>query len=268
MPLFNSLVPPIAHNWLLTTFLLSVRLSVLFMLTPVLNGNLLPAPARMIIVLALAATLAASLPSSAANQSIDGSNIFGAVLNEVVIGLAFALGVSLVFAAFQLAGGLLDVQIGYGIAEIFDPVTRRTLPVLSSAFNQLGVLIFFALDGHHALLRLVALSLHLLPPGQILLGTGDIGGLTAILFKPLLHLISTTFWLGFAIVAPVVFCLLLAEFTFGVMARNFPQINMFIIAVPMKIVIGLAVLALWLGSAGNIMSRLIASMFDMWSGLL
>ena len=76
--------------------------------------------------------------------------------------------------------------------------------------------------------------------------------------------IAALFALGFALAAPVVACLLLVELALGVVARNLPQINMFVIGIPVKIVVGLGMLSLWFAGMGDAMSRVHAFMFRSW----
>nr|WP_237022477.1 flagellar biosynthetic protein FliR [Herbaspirillum frisingense] len=74
------------------------------------------------------------------------------------------------------------------------------------------------------------------------------------------------FSLGFALAAPVVFCILLVEVGLGVLARNLPQMNMFTMGVPVKVIVGLSALSLWMMGAGDAMSRVYLSIFKAWEG--
>jgi flagellar biosynthetic protein FliR len=75
------------------------------------------------------------------------------------------------------------------------------------------------------------------------------------------------FSLGFAMVAPVVFCLTLVELGLGVLSRNLPQMNTLVVGVPIKVVVGLAALATWAGVGGPAMGRAYATGFEMWGAL-
>ncbi|MNV74630.1 flagellar biosynthesis protein FliR [compost metagenome] len=73
--------------------------------------------------------------------------------------------------------------------------------------------------------------------------------------------------MGFALAAPVVFCILLVEFALGVVGRNLPQMNMFTMGIPVKILIGLIALSLWFAGIGGVMTRVYASITDTWDGI-
>jgi flagellar biosynthetic protein FliR len=151
------------------------------------------------------------------------------------------------------------VQIGFGMAQILDPVTRQQIPILTAAFNQVGVLVFFLVNGHHALLRGLAYSLERFPLGR----AWSVEAAAPMVLKQ----VGGLFSLGFALAAPVVFCILLVELALGVVARNLPQMNMFVIGIPVKIIVGLTALSLWFGGMGDAMNRVYASIYHSWDGV-
>jgi flagellar biosynthetic protein FliR len=245
-------------GFVLTVFLLSLRLGALLLLTPILYAASVPPSVRALLVVGLAAALALGLPAApeAALMLSSPGQLLTAAVSELALGATLALGVFIAFAAISMAGRLIDVQIGFGIAQVFDPATQRQIPVLTSAFDHLGVLVFFLINGHHALLRGVAYTLERFPPGR----PWPIEAAAPMIVKQMGGLFS----LGFALAAPVVACLLLVELAMGVVARNLPQINMFVLGIPVKIVVGLAMLSLWFAGMGDAMSRVYAFVFRSW----
>jgi flagellar biosynthesis protein FliR len=251
--------PPLPdQGFLVAVFLLSLRLSAMFLLTPILYAFGVPASARLLLVIGLAIALALGVPAAQTREllQMNSGELIAASLKELALGATLALAVLTAFAAISMAGRLTDVQIGFGIAQVFDPVTQRQIPVLTSAFDKLGVIVFFMVDGHHALLRGIAYSLQRFPLGR----TWPVEAAAPHVIKQ----IAGLFALGLALAAPVVVCLLLVELALGVVARNLPQMNMFVIGVPLKIVVGLAVLSLWLGGAGDAMNRIYGSIYRNW----
>lgn len=242
------------------TFLLSVRLSAVFLLTPVLFAVQLPPTARVLLILALSLALALGVAGAPQPElallAHDIGKLALAVLTEAALGAVLALGILLAFAAFSLAGSLLDMQIGFGMASVYDPVSKRPLPVLTSAFNQFAILLFFLVNGHHALLRGIAFSLERFPVGK----PWNMEPVFSILMKK----VGSIFSLGFALAAPIVCCLLFVEFALGVISRNMPQMNMFVVGVPAKIATGLLALALWHAGAGTAMLQVYQSIYQGW----
>ncbi len=246
-------------------FLLSLRLAGLFVMTPVLFGTSVPPVMRGLLVLGLSVALVAGLANSAAlhapSKLFDANwgSIIAIAFSEVLLGAILSLGIQLAFAAIAMAGGLLDVQIGYGIAQVFDPVTRRQLPIITSAFNQFAILFFFIVNGHHALLRGITYSLDRFPLGQPWILTDMYGAI--------MKQLASLFSLGFALAAPVVFCIFLVEIALGVISRNLPQMNMFAMSAIVKVFIGLAAAALWAVGFGSLMARIYQSIFIGWNDI-
>lgn len=246
---------PASHSWILATMLIATRMGALLLLAPPLSSGFVPASVRVAVVLALAACLA-TLPAIQSAAIPGLGELLAAFATEAALGATMALGVSLAFAAFSIAGRLLDVQIGFGIGQVFDPQSQQQLPVLSSAFSLLAIVLLFTLDAHHALLQGFTLSLEVFPLGE---------PWSPARFAPaLLKQVASSFSLGFGMVAPVVLCLFLVELVLGVLSRNMPQMNMFALAIPIKVVIGIAALSLSVVAIGPIASRVNSAIFKGW----
>lgn len=241
-------------------FLLALRLAAMLLMTPVLYAVPVPAQSRVLLIFGIAATLHTALPVAATSAPHDAGSVIIAAARELALGATMGLGVHVAFASFALAGRLLDIQAGFGMAQVLDPATHRQLPVLTSAFNQIGVLTFFLMNGHHALLRGLDVSLIVFPLGA----EWDIANAAEAAFGQM----SGLFTLGFSLVAPVVFCVFLVELAFGVLARNLPQMNIFLVALPAKIAVTFMALALWSSAIGPVMSRTYASIATNWEQIM
>jgi len=256
--MFSFASAPASQGWWIATLFIAARLGALLLLAPPLSATFVPASVRVAIVLGLSVCLA-TLPTVHLPPSPSLGFLAVGLATEVALGATMALGVSLAFSAFAVGGRLLDVQIGFGMGQVFDPLTRQQLPVLSAAFNLLAIALFFATDAHHLLLRGFALSLDIMPVG----GTWSIEHSAA----PLIKQVAATFSLGFVMVAPVVVCLLLVELSLGVLSRNLPQMNMFALAIPIKVVVGVGTLTLFLPTLSNVTLRVNDSIFKAWEAM-
>ena len=244
--------------WVATVMLVATRLAAAMVMTPVLNAFPVPGTVRVLFIIAFSTVMVLAFPGMQFVRDADLASLVLSVLGEVMLGAVLGLSIMLAFAACSVAGALLDVQIGYGIAQVIDPATRRQIPILTSLFNQVAVIVFFLVNGHHALLRGLAYSFERFPPGQPWPLAHAAG--------PLAKQVAGLFSLGFALAAPVVFCILLVEVGLGVLARNLPQMNMFTMGVPVKVIVGLSALSLWMMGAGDAMSRVYFSIFKTWEG--
>jgi flagellar biosynthetic protein FliR len=242
-------------------FLLSVRLSTVFLLTPILFAAPLPPTARVLLVFALSIAVALGQAQTAADPGLaslahEHGRLALAVLTEAALGAVLALGILLAFAAISFAASLLDLQIGFSMATVYDPLSKRPIPLLTSAFDQAGILVFFLVNGHHALMRGIAFSLDRFPVGRM----WDVEPA----FDTLMKKIGSIFTLGFSLAAPVVCSLLFVEFALAVISRSLPQMNTFVVGAPAKIATGMLALALWYGGAGAAMLQIYQSIYTTW----
>ena len=163
-----------------------------------------------------------------------------AVGQEVGVGLVMAFGVEAMFAAVLVAGQLVDLPMGLSVVNVIDPTLQQETPLIGQFYLLLATLIFFAIDGHHQLILALAESLRRLPPGQ--------AGLSAAAAESAVAAVSQAFLLGLRMAMPVVAALFLADVALAVVARAVPQLNVFVVGFPVKLVLGLAVL--WLALPG------------------
>jgi flagellar biosynthetic protein FliR len=246
--------------WPAVTLLVATRMASLLLMTPLLQALPVPMTIRLLLVLGISACVALPLSAATDWHPHTLAELVPALGAEVAIGAAMGLGVLAAFAAVSIAARLLDVQIGFGIGQVFDPVTRRPVPVLSSLLSTTAVLLFFLLDGHHALLRGLAVSLQMIPPGT--------AASASVPAAHVLHGMSSIFGAAFSLAAPVVLCLVLVDLAFGAVARNLPQFNLLVLGTPAKILVGLLVLSAWAGLWSSGVGSVQGKAFRDWVPLL
>lgn len=253
----QDIVAALGPAWIASVLLLAARIAALLLLTPVLYAVSMPALVRLAIVLGLACVIALPFAPAAGVAVADAGALLRAAMVEASIGATLGLGVLAAFAGFGLAGHLIDVQVGFGIAQVFDPLTRGRLPILSAIFGLFAAVFFFTVDGHHALMRGLAYSVDRFPVGE--------GWAPAAAAEPVLKQVGALFALGFALAAPVVLGLLLVEFALGAVSRNLPQMNMLAMGIPVKIVAGLLALSVWATAFSAPAQRLYAGIYQSWT---
>jgi flagellar biosynthesis protein FliR len=256
----DAIVSALGATWIFTVLLLSARIAALLLMTPLLYAASVPLLVRILMAMGLACVIALPFAGTPAVTPEDFGSLLQALLREATIGATLGLGVLMAFAGFALAGRLVDVQVGFGIAQVFDPLTHARVPVLSSVFALFAAVFFFLVNGHHALLRGIAYSVERFPVGRAWPAAGAAQAIT--------HGAAALFTLGFALAAPVVLGLLLVDFALGVISRNLPQMNMLVLGVPVKIVAGLLALWAWASAFGAPAGRLYAGIYRTWTALL
>lgn len=243
-------------HWAEGVLLTAARLAVLFIAVPPFAGIAVPALARIVLIVALAAGMAGSGIVSGISLT-SPLELVSALLHEVMVGAALAAGLFAGFGSFQFAGRLLDFQIGYGMASLVDLATRNQMPLLGVLLSSAATVYFFCIDGHLALLRLFRLSLVKIPPGTGLMGIDP----TAIVAQ-----FAMTFSFGFVLVAPVVLCLLLVDVGMAFMSRSMPQMNVFMMSLALKVFVGLMVFAMTVPLAAGSIERVFETVFNFWEG--
>lgn len=142
-----------------TALLVATRFSPLFLLTPLFAITQVPARVRVLFVLALSAVLTAGIGVIPINPPATLSGLIYAMINELILGMILAFGLFTAFGAFLFGGRIIDFQMGFGVANLIDPVTQTQAPMLGTVLNLMAVMTFFLLDGHHLLIRGLVYSL-------------------------------------------------------------------------------------------------------------
>lgn len=250
-PLFDA-------AWALAVFLLWARIGALFAFSPIATAAKVPSSLLVLLSLAVAGLLVSAF-GLRVQAPLTWMHFAMLLASELALGALLAFAMQCVFAAFVAAGRVLDVQMGFGLGALFDPVTRSNAPVVGSILALFGIALFFAVDGHHALMRGIAFSISAVPPGSF----WELPSPAALL-RP----VGAMFSIGVAVAAPVLFVLLLAELALGVASRVLPQMNVFFVGLPAKILIGLAALAFSIPVIAPAMAKAYASIFEFWGLVL
>ncbi len=223
-----------SNDQLETFLLVFVRCLSFFGVGPLLSDKRIPAPVK---ALAALATAFALFPTVDAHGWVLERTLLGFALmmaREVLLGAALGLVASLVFAGVQMAGSMIGIQMGLSIASVFDPNSSEQVSMIGDFEGLFAVLLFLLADGHHFLLRALAASLTRLPPG---------GGLPLnALAAALVPMAGTVFLTAIQVGAPILGALFLTDAALGFVARAVPQMNVFIIGIPVKIGVGLVLL--------------------------
>lgn len=174
----------------------------------------------------------------AINTDIEAFSAAGIVTTicQVIIGSGMGFMTLYITQCFVLAGQAVAMQTGLGFASLVDPVSGTNAPVVGQFFTVLCTLVFFAMDGHLVFIRLMLLSFETLPVAP---GGFTLPGLEAIIFFG-----ATMFQCALAMSIAAICTLLVVNFTFGVMTRAAPQLNVFSMGFAVAMIVGLFVLYL------------------------
>ncbi|CAG9619697.1 flagellar biosynthetic protein FliR [Sutcliffiella rhizosphaerae] len=160
---------------------------------------------------------------------IDGSYIL-LVLKEMMVGLLIGLVAYMILAAIQIAGGFIDFQMGFAIANVIDPQTGIQSPIIGQFFYMFAMLLLLAVNGHHLMLDGIYYSYELISITQAWLPLGD-----EAVFELILQTVTKMFLIALQLAIPIVGVLFLVDVALGIVARAVPQLNVFVVGLPLKI---------------------------------
>jgi flagellar biosynthetic protein FliR len=212
-----------------------LRIGAALQALPMIGGKAVPARARLLIALAIAASLSSLLPAPPA-AAIDAATVLN-VVREFAIGIAIGLMLRIAFEAGQLAGELVSQGMGLSFATLANPLSDAASPVLSQWFYLAFGMVFFALDAHLALVRLLLDSYHALPVGAPI---ADVPAFLATVPE----FFGTALRAGLLLALPVMMALLAVNLAFGVLSRAAAQLNPMSLGLPVSLLVGLALLML------------------------
>jgi len=223
-------------------FLVLARISPLFILAPLFSSNAIPRRVRGLIAVGLAFGLT---PIVRGDEPIplDVMLLGGLVLKELLVGLAFAFTIGALFAAVAAAGALLDTLIGFSYGALVDPVTGNQSSVLTNIYTLVGIMIFIAIGGDGWVIQGLGRTYELVP----LLESPALGSLVG----GAQEAFSSVLISALQICAPILLALIITDVAIGVVSRVVPQLNVFAVGIPAKILVGLVLIGVSLPFAAG-----------------
>ena len=214
--------------------LIFVRVSGIFIFSPLFSSQNVPNPLKLgfsfFVSILLTTTLNVDYLSS-----IE-TNYVLLIIKELMLGLIIGYVSYAFFSAFYVLGQIVDMEIGFGMVNVIDPQNKVQVPVMGNFYYILAFLVFLMVNGHHIVIRALIESYELVPIGKFYINEG--------MTYKLIEILGKTFSLGFRISSPIVVVMLLIDILLGVLSRSMPQMNVFVVGMPLKIIVGLLIIAI------------------------
>lgn len=218
-------------------FLLTfARITGIFSTAPIFGSRNVPVIVKAGLSFALAYILFPLVFNASVTLPDSFFGYFLLVAGELLIGLIIGFAASLVFAAVQMSGQILDMQIGFGVVNVLDPQSGQQLPLVGNFKYILALLVFLATNSHHMLLAALFSSFKLIPVTGLMI--------QANVAEVIVDMVGGIFVIAMKISFPVLLSILLTDVALGILARTMPQMNIFVVGIPSKIIVGLFVLSL------------------------
>lgn len=220
------------------------RPGVLLVVAPSFGGNWAPPVVKIGLSVVLAATTMAVVPFS---PSGEPAGLAVLLTREAIIGLAIGFGVRVLISAAEYAGHLAGFQLGFAYASVVDPQSGVRNNVLSSMYGLIALMVFFAINAHHDVVRALVASYDVLPIGA--------GSVDDSLGELVGRMLGVVFFVGVQMAAPIIIVQLMVELGLGLAARAAPTLNLMAQGFPIRLIVGLLTLAAMLRVIPTVVER-------------
>ena len=220
---------------LLTPVMVLARLSAFFLILPVFGWTTIPVRIKAAMAILLSIFFSMIIPI---NLNLTQVNFLQALLlisDEALYGLALGLIAACIFSAVKIAGRIVEHQIGLSMAEILDPLTGENTQPLGSLLEMIFILLFLSANGHHIFLSIIYRSYQAFPIGSI----PTIGTLAG----GMVEAGSAMLLAGLKLSAPILAAFLLLMVVLAIFARIVPEMNILFISLPVRVGLGLFMMA-------------------------
>jgi len=245
----------------LEIFLLSLfRTSGVLAVAPIFSQRSIPMQLKIGFAM-LMAILTFPFVQNEAFVSPDGLlGLLGIGATEFLMGAMIGFIFYLLFVSVQFAGGIVGFQIGFAIVNVIDPTTSQNISIIGQFQGMIATLLFFIMDGHHMILSAMIDSFKLIPMGTVAFQFSNADAL--------IRFSAGTFILAVKIASPVMLAIFLTDCALGIVARTVPQMNIFIVGFPIKIMFGLLIVALTLPVLAVVFQNAVLRLDENLSSLL
>ena len=244
----NPFAATMQSGQIATLFLVLIRCTGFVFTAPIYGHRTVPSPVKAGLIAVLSITLA-----SGASVAADAQPMLLAAPVELAIGVGLGLTMAAGFAVVDAASRLLSIQMGLSLGAVFDPVGGEASTPFEPLFAVMAGLLFLALNLHQEIVRILAESFTALPIG---------GALPFGLFGAFASLIAIALELAVKVAMPLALVLLLVELAVALISRAIPQVNVFFLGLPLKILVGIALVAVALPGLLNGISGVFSTLIE------
>lgn len=174
---------------------------------------------------------------------------------ETLIGVIIGFCASLIFSGIQIGGQLLATQMGLAMANALDPVTKMNVPIIGQLYLFLASFIFISIGGFNALFSCVMQSYSSMPIGLDF-------SFAVIIAPKILLFTSQLFSIALSVIIPIYATLILTDISMAFMAKMAPQMNVFMVGLPVKVLIGITMMTILLPNTGIYLTKLINRLLE------
>lgn len=221
--------------------------------TPFFNGRAIPAMVKTGLVFFISVIITPTL----GDQTVEVQSALHyalLLLKEIGIGIFIGFMCQLFFSIVSIAGEVIDTQLGLSMARVYDPTAQSSLTLTGNLFSLMFTTLFFVTNAHLTLIQIISYSFQLLPLGGQIVGA-DAGYYIAMIF-------ASIFALALQLALPFLLFGIIIELGLGILMRTVPTINVFVVGMQLKLLVGFLLLIVLLSPVGGFINMAISTMLD------
>jgi len=207
------------------------RMSGLFVIIPVFGSKNIPPQVKVGLVFFTSYVLLPVLDLQYVSGIDTFLNLAYLLIIEFIIGLSFGMVMVLALSCIYLAGAIIDRNIGFSMVSVINPIGTDSLPVSANLFYIMSLMIFFVINGHHQLIRVLVETYNFAPVGR--------GVYNVFAYMQLTEVLQAAFIMGFKLASPFVVTVFISNILLGLLAKAMPGMNVFMLGMPLKVTVGI-----------------------------
>lgn len=218
-------------SYFLTLTFIFIRITAVLVVTKVFFPSGTPNILKGVLGMILSMSIIVGIDYSNVAEITSNYALVANMVTEVILGCILGYIVNLVFEVVKMAGAFMDMQIGLSMMNMMDPTTKTNVTILGNISYMISMIIFFIIDGHHILIKCLIQSFNIIPIGMEVDFSQS--------FRVILETFVNYFVIGVKIAIPVVLIIIITDVCMGLVSRTVPALNVMILGMPVKMVVGL-----------------------------
>ncbi len=213
-----------------------IRIIAFFIVLPVVSGRNIPTTGKIILSVSIAYLLFKSEIVTSVNYHDTVVGYFMLLIKEFFIGFTMGFVVFLIFNIMYFAGQLIDYQIGFSMVNVFDPISQIQVPIVGNMLYLIASVLFIQTGGFHTFIFAMANSFTEIPIGSAMIVENQQ------LLLYIVGLLVDFFVISFKLALPIVGSILIIDVALGILVKAVPQMNVFVVGMPLKVLAGFILL--------------------------
>ncbi len=233
-----------------------VRISGIYIFSPFFSSQNVPSSMKIGLTFTLGLILTLALPEGII---ISDQSMVLLIVREFMVGLIIGFIAYAFMTSFYVLGQLVDMKIGFGMANVFDPQNKVQVPLMGNVYYILAFLFLLMLNGHHIIIKAIIDSYKFIPIGTFIYNED--------VLSIIVNSVVQSFNIGFRLSLPILAIVFLTDVLLGIMVKAIPQMNVFVVGMPLKVFIGLIVIMLTMpifyGSVSGIFDLIVNDIYHL-----